>query len=243
VRPASGPLAAGTLDGMAWSFGRRRPVTYLLGEPVDPYPAETPEARRGRVLRITEMGEPVLHTPARTVTEFSTPELARLIDDMFATMEVAEGVGLAAPQVGVDLRVFIYDLTDERGDRHVGHVVNPVLEVDQDAEPLTEDEGCLSLPGAYEPLERPGAATVRGVDQHGGPLQLTASGYLARCFIHEAQHLDGTLFFDHLSAELQADALHQRDEERPHVLAGRHELAVELEKTPADYPERPAGGR
>lgn len=228
---------------MAWSFGRRRPVTYLLGEPVDPYPAQTPEARRGRVLRITEIGEQILHTPAADVTEFSTPELARLIDDMFATMEVAEGVGLAAPQVGVGLRLFVYDLTDERGDRHVGHVVNPQLEVDLDAEQLTEEEGCLSIPGAYEPLDRPGAATVRGVDQHGGPLQLTASGYLARCFIHEAQHLDGTLFFDHLSPELQEDALHQRDEERPHVLAGRHELAIELEKVPADYPELPAGGR
>lgn len=228
---------------MAWSFGRRRPVTYLLGEPVDPYPAQTPEARRGRALRITEIGEQVLHAPAADVTEFSTPELARLIDDMFATMEVAEGVGLAAPQVGFGLRLFVYDLTDERGDRHVGHVVNPQLEIDLDAEQLTEDEGCLSIPGAYEPLDRPGAATVRGVDQHGGPVQLTASGYLARCFIHEAQHLDGTLFFDHLSPELQEDALHQRDEERPHVLAGRRELAIELEKVPADYPELPAGGR
>jgi peptide deformylase len=228
---------------MAWNFGRRRPVTYLLGEPVDPYPAQTPEAKRGHVRRITEIGEPVLHTPARDVTEFSTTELARLIDDMFATMEVAEGVGLAAPQLGVGLRVFVYDLTDERGDRHVGHVVNPQLELDDEAEPLTEDEGCLSIPGAYEPLERAGGATVRGVDQHGGPLQLTATGYLARCFIHEAQHLDGTLFFDHLPSKLQEDALRQRDEERPHVLAGRRELAIELEKVPATYPDRPAGGR
>ena len=228
---------------MAWSFGRRRPTTYLLGEPVDPYPAQAPEVARGHVRRITELGEPVLHAPARTVEEFSTPELARLIDDMFATMEGAEGVGLAAPQVGVDLRVFVYDLTDSRGDRHVGHVVNPVLEIDEDAEPETEDEGCLSLPGAYEPLERPGGATVRGVDQHGGPLQLTASGYLARCFVHEAQHLDGTLYWDHLSPELQADALRQRDEERADVLAGRREVAIELDKTPADYPDAPAGGR
>lgn len=228
---------------MAWSFGRRRPITYLLGEPADPYPAQTPESRRGRVLRITEIGEPVLHTPARAVGRFSTPELARLVDDMFATMEVAEGVGLAAPQVGVDLRLFVYDLTDERGDRHVGHVVNPVLEVDDTAPTETEDEGCLSVPGAYVPLERPGGATVRGVDQFGGPVQLEASGYLARCFIHEAQHLDGTLYWDHLDPAAQADALRQRDEERAHVLAARHELAVELDKTPAEYPESPAGGR
>ena len=218
-------------------------MTYLLGQPVDPYPAQAPEAARGKVRRITEIGEPVLHTPARHVEQFSTRELARLVDDMFATMEVAEGVGLAAPQVGVDLRLFVYDLTDEHGDRHVGHVVNPELEVDLDAEPETEEEGCLSVPGAYAPLERPGGATVRGVDQNGGPVQLTATGYLARCFIHEVQHLDGILYWDHLSPELQADALRQRDEEREHILAGRHELAIELEKVPAQYPERPAGGR
>ncbi|WP_125773149.1 peptide deformylase [Antribacter gilvus] len=224
-----------------WSFGKRKPVTYLLGEPVEDYPAIAPEVLRGRPLRITEIGEPVLHTPTRRVTEFSTPELARLIDDMFTTMEVAEGVGLAATQVGSDLRVFVYDLTDENGDRHVGHVVNPELEVDLEAEPEVEEEGCLSVPGAFEPLERPGGATVRGVDQHGGPLQLTATGYLARCFIHETQHLDGLLYWDHLSPELQQDALRQRDENRANVLAGRHEIAIELEMAPAEYPEQPPG--
>ena len=110
-------------------------------------------------------------------------------------------------------------------------------------EPETEEEGCLSVPGAYEPLERPGAATVQGVDQHGAPVQLSGTGYLARCFIHESQHLDGTLYWDHLSPELQADALEQRDEERPQIVAERREIAIELDKTPPDYPEKPAGGR
>ncbi len=222
---------------------RRRPQTFLLGEPVKDYPAYAPESERGRPLRITEIGEPVLHTPARPVTEFGTPELARLVDDMFATMDVAEGVGLAAPQVGVDLRVFVYDLTDDHGDRHVGAVVNPELEMDLDAEPELEDEGCLSVPGAYVPLERPGRAVIRGVDMNGGPVQLEATGYLARCFIHEAQHLDGTLYWDHLTPEQQADALRQRDENRADILAGRREIAIELEKTPAEYPTEPAGGR
>lgn len=215
----------------------------MLGERVKDYPAYAPESQRGRVLRITEIGEPVLHTPARPVTELGTPELARLIDDMFTTMDVAEGVGLAAPQVGVDLRVFVYDLTDDAGDRHVGAVVNPELELDLDADPEVEDEGCLSVPGAYAPLERPGGATIRGVDQLGGPVQLEATGYLARCFIHEAQHLDGTLYWDHLTPEQQADALRQRDEKRAEVLAQRREIAIELEKRPAEYPEAPAGGR
>lgn len=213
----------------------------MLGERVKDYPAYAPESQRGRVLRITEIGEPVLHTPARPVTELGTPELARLIDDMFTTMDVAEGVGLAAPQVGVDLRVFVYDLTDDAGDRHVGAVVNPELELDLDADPEVEDEGCLSVPGAYAPLERPGGATIRGVDQLGGPVQLEATGYLARCFIHEAQHLDGTLYWDHLTPEQQADALRQRDEKRAEVLAQRREIAIELEKRPAEYPEAPAG--
>lgn len=224
-----------------WNFGRRKPVTYLLGEPAEDYPAIAPEVLRGHPLRITEIGEPVLHAPTRKVTEFSTPELARLIDDMFTTMEVAEGVGLAATQVGSDLRVFVYDLTDEQGDRHVGAIVNPELELDLEAEPETEDEGCLSVPGAYEPLERPGGATVRGVDQYGAPVQLTATGYLARCFIHETQHLDGVLYWDHLTPELQADALRQRDEHRANILVGRREIAIELEKTPAEYPEQPPG--
>lgn len=226
-----------------WNLGRRKPVTYLLGEAVEDYPARAPEARRGRVLRITEIGEPVLHQPTRAVTEFSTPELNRLIDDMFATMEVAQGVGLAATQVGSDLRVFVYDLTDSRGDRHIGHVVNAELEMDTSGDPVEEDEGCLSVPGAYEPLERPAGATVRGVDRDGNPLRLTGTGYLARAFIHESQHLDGTLYWDHLSEELQKDALSQRDEERADVLAQRREIAVELGKEPALYPARPAGDR
>ncbi|GAA4717245.1 peptide deformylase [Isoptericola chiayiensis] len=228
---------------MPWTFGRRRPTTYLLGDAVDPYPAQAPESVRGRALRITEIGEPVLHTPARTVERFSTPELARLVDDLFATMDVAQGVGLAAPQVGVDLRVFVYDVTDDRGDRHVGHVVNPELTVDTSAELVTEDEGCLSVPGAYEPLARREAATVRGVDLHGGPVELHGTGFLARAFIHECQHLDGTLYWDHLSSELQQDALRQRDAERADVLATRREIAIELGKRPADYPAAPAGGR
>ncbi|WP_418275014.1 peptide deformylase [Isoptericola jiangsuensis] len=228
---------------MGWSFGRRRPTTYLQGVAVEQYPAQAPEARRGRALRITEIGEPVLHTPARDVETFSTPELARLIDDMFTTMEVAQGVGLAAPQVGVDLRVFVYDVTDDRGDRHVGHVVNPVLDIDTTAELVTEDEGCLSVPGAYVPLARRSAVSVRGVDQLGAPVQLEATGFLARCYIHECQHLDGVLYWDHLDADGQADALRQRDEERADILAERREIAIELDKRPAEYPDAPAGGR
>ncbi len=96
----------------------------VQGKPVDSYPTWAPEAARGKVLRVTVVGEDVLHRRNADVTEFGTPELHTLIDDMFRTMYVAEGVGLAANQVGVDLRVFVYDCPDDDGVRHVGHVIN-----------------------------------------------------------------------------------------------------------------------
>ncbi|MDR0483225.1 MAG: peptide deformylase [Cellulomonadaceae bacterium] len=220
---------------------RRGQKTYLNGKRALRYPEYAPESERGRDLRITERGEPVLHTPAAEITAASTPalgspELATLIDDMFATMDVAQGVGLAAPQVGVGLRVFVYDVTDDDDVRHVGHVINPVLAVDAEVDPITDREGCLSVVGAYEDLERPGGASVTGVDRDGKPVRLEATGYLARAFIHECQHLDGVLYFDHLTAEQQADCLAQRDAQRATVLAERHEMALYLGKEPAVYP-------
>jgi peptide deformylase len=221
----------------------RRPVTFVLGKKVKSYPDFAYETQRGTARRVTEIGEPVLHTPAAAITEFGTPELATLVDDMFASMDVAQGVGLAAPQIGVGLQVFVYDLVDENEDRHVGAVINPTLTMDMVVEPITQDEGCLSVPGAFEPLSRPGAATIEGFDLHGSPIKLTAEGYLARCFIHEAQHLQGTLYWDHLSPELQADALRQRDENRATVITERAEAAADLDKVAPDYPEAPAGGK
>ena len=100
----------------------------VQGQLVDAYPSMPPEARRGSARRITEVGEEVLSRPCREVTTFGTPELSALIDDMFLMMYIAEGAGLAANQVGVDLRLFVFDCLDGRGGRHVGHVVNPVLE-------------------------------------------------------------------------------------------------------------------
>ncbi|GAA3219415.1 peptide deformylase [Oerskovia jenensis] len=224
-----------------FTFGRRRPTTYVLGQPVKSFPEIAPEVERGNILRITEIGESVLHTPCREVTEFGTPELAQLVDDLFTTMFVAEGVGLAAPQVGVDLRVFVYDVEDENEDRHVGHVVNPVLEVFDGPEDEIEesDEGCLSIPGAYSPLARPVKAVVRGVDQHGKPVELQGSHFLGRALQHEAQHLDGTLYFDHLTPAAQEAVIAEMHQERPGVLEERLELSEALGKTPAEYPVAP----
>jgi peptide deformylase len=147
------------------------------------------------VRKIRVVGDPVLHSPARTVTSFDG-DLSTLIDDMFATLAVAEGVGLAAPQVGVDLAVFVYDCPDESGERQLGHVVNPVIETGGTVE--LSDEGCLSVPGPFHQLGRSTTATVRGVDRTGAPVTVTGRDYFARCLQHETDHLRGVLYIDYL---------------------------------------------
>jgi peptide deformylase len=150
----------------------------------------------GNPRKILVVGDPVLHLPCRPVTSFDD-ELARLIADMFASMYVAEGVGLAAPQLGSDLAVFVYDCPDSEGVRHVGHIVNPVMgarSIEQD----DGDEGCLSVPGPVHELERAWQATVSGVDQTGQPVEVTGTGFFARCLQHEYDHLQGVLYIDHL---------------------------------------------
>jgi peptide deformylase len=145
--------------------------------------------------KIRVVGDPVLHTPTREVTEFDEA-LAALVDDMFASLAVAGGVGLAAPQIGVGLAVFVYDCPDETGVHQVGHVVNPTLTTS--GEQVATDEGCLSVPGPYYELARAMQATVRGVDKTGAPVEVSGTGYFARCLQHETDHLRGVLYIDHL---------------------------------------------
>lgn len=145
--------------------------------------------------KIVIVGDPVLATPCAPVTEFDAG-LAELIDDMFASLAVAEGVGLAAPQIGVGLAVFVYDCPDDAGERHRGHIVNPTIETS--GEPITADEGCLSVPGPYHELDRASTATVHGVDKDNQPIEVTGTGFFARCLQHETDHLRGTLYIDHL---------------------------------------------
>ncbi len=150
----------------------------------------------GTARKITVVGDPVLATPAAPVTAFDA-ELAGLIDDMFASMYAANGVGLAAPQIDVSRAVFVYDCTDAAGERHVGHVVNPVIVSTSGPEDLG-DEGCLSVPGPFHELGRPSTVTVRGVDRTGAPVEVTGTGFFARCLIHETEHLAGVLYIEHL---------------------------------------------
>ncbi|MBC2907280.1 peptide deformylase [Streptomyces cupreus] len=198
------------------------PSVFLQGRPVDSYPPLAPEARRGSVRRITEVGEEVLHKPCRDVTEFG-PDLAALIDDMFLTMYIADGCGLAANQVGVDLRLFVYDCPDDDGARHIGHIVNPVLEQLDPAgrRLLDEGEGCLSVPGAVKAVPRPDRAVVRGRDKDGKPVVVEGTGYFARCLAHETDHTHGQVYLDRLSQRDRKDALRQVADRREEVLARR----------------------
>lgn len=152
-------------------------------------------------LSIRRLGDPVLRTPAEPVTTFDR-ELRRLVDDMFAAMYDADGMGLAAPQVGVGLRLFVYDSMNGRR----GAVANPELTIDDPTE-LVEDEGCLSVPGLRYPLGRATAAIVRGQDAKGKPVEVKARGYLARCLQHEADHLEGVVYVDKLPKALRREAM------------------------------------
>ncbi|WP_329116207.1 peptide deformylase [Streptomyces sp. NBC_01353] len=171
---------------------------------------------RGTVRPITVVGNPVLHKECKEVTEFGD-ELAALIDDMFASQKAAEGVGLAANQIGVDLKVFVYDCPDDEGMRHTGVVVNPVLQdLPADRRVLDDsNEGCLSVPTAYASLARPDVAEVHGQDAQGNPIKVRGTGYFARCLQHETDHLYGYLYIDRLSKRDRKDALRQMEEGTP----------------------------
>ncbi len=171
---------------------------------------------RGAARPITVVGNPVLHKECQDVTEFDD-KLSALIDDMFASQRAAEGVGLAANQIGVDLKVFVYDCPDDDGVRHVGVVCNPVLEeLPAESRVLEEaNEGCLSVPTAYAELARPDYAVVRGQDAQGNPIKVRGSGYFARCLQHETDHLYGYLYIDRLSKRDRKDALRQMADGTP----------------------------
>ncbi len=151
-------------------------------------------------------GEPVLHHPARVVTAFDGL-LARLETDLVDTMRVANGVGLAANQIGVDLRVYVFDCPEHRDDPDArvvhGTVVNPVLELtprkEWERDPDPDDEGCLSVPGEAFPVARSPWARVTGVDVRGRPVVFEGRDLLARCLQHETDHLDGRVYLDRVA--------------------------------------------
>lgn len=138
-------------------------------------------------------GDPVLRTPAEPVTTFDK-ELRKLVRDLVDTMQDAPGVGLAAPQIGVGLRVFTYDIEGV-----VGHLINPVLDLSEEQQ--DGDEGCLSFPGLAFPCKRAMNAVAKGFNEYGDPIVIEGSELLARCVQHETDHLDGVLFIDRLDPD------------------------------------------
>jgi peptide deformylase len=163
---------------------------------------ELPEG--GTVRSMTRWGEEVMHHPARPVTSYDE-ELRALAADMTATMYAADGVGLAACQIGVDLAVFVFDCPDASGRSTVGVVCNPVLTLPEgrDRQLDDDDEGCLSFPGAFVTCARPDRATVTGFGLDGEPVEFSGDGMLARCLQHETDHTRGTVFGDRLPTKLR----------------------------------------
>lgn len=149
-------------------------------------------------------GEPVLHARAAEVTVFDD-ELKQLVADMYETMDKAPGVGLAAPQIGVGLRIFVYSYEDDEGNPLRGEVINPTIQLGpiskESADEDTEVEGCLSAPGERFPLKRADWAIVDGVDLQNKPVHIEANGWFARIMQHEYDHLDGFLYLDKLAKE------------------------------------------
>jgi peptide deformylase len=160
----------------------------------------------GQARPITRYGDPVLHRRCAEVTVFDD-DLRALVADMFASMYAARGVGLAANQIGVDARIFVYDCPDADDVSRVGHVINPVLHLPPDRGLDEDTEGCLSVPGPHVELPRPATASVTGVDMDGNPVRVDGTGTLARCLQHETDHLDGLLYVDRLPAKLRKKIL------------------------------------
>ena len=152
---------------------------------------------------IVRYGADVLHRPAAPVAAI-TPDIQALVDDMIQTMYAAPGIGLAAPQVGAGVRIFVCDISNGRNAADLMTFVNPEF-VERDGMQL-EEEGCLSVPGFNATVARPLRAILKGMDRDGNQRTVEATGLLARCFQHEMDHLDGTVFVDRLRG-LQKDLM------------------------------------
>lgn len=146
------------------------------------------------VLPIELLGSPVLRQRAQEVAEVDH-EVRRLVADMFETMYDAEGIGLAAPQVGISRRVIVVDVHDDSAPPFA--LINPEIRELADARERAE-EGCLSIPGLTAVVERPGSVVVEAMDPEGKPVRMVAGEMLGRCIQHEIDHLDGVLFIDHI---------------------------------------------
>ncbi|MCL4784710.1 MAG: peptide deformylase [Bryobacterales bacterium] len=147
--------------------------------------------------KVVKWGDPVLETPAAPVTNFGTPELRQLIEDMFETMYANKGVGLAAPQIGLSQRLAVVDTSAGEDPAMRRVLINPTITVREGR--VVDEEGCLSIPGFRENVARALEVVVEGKDVEGADVRLEARELMSRAFQHEIDHLDGILFLQHLS--------------------------------------------
>jgi peptide deformylase len=158
--------------------------------------AETPEAAPRKIYPIVRYGDPVLEKPAATVKKFDA-ELEQLVEEMFASMYAAQGVGLAAPQVGKGIRLTVIDVSNGKNPEAKIILINPEI-IHAEGE-VREEEGCLSIPGFRGYVVRPQFVTVKAQNVKGEPFEIRGENLLARAFCHEIDHLNGVLFLQHLS--------------------------------------------
>ena len=156
---------------------------------------------------IVRYGNPVLERPAETVTEFDTPELKKLLEDMFESMYAAKGVGLAAPQIGIGRRIAVIDPSNGQDEAQRLVLINPEIVKIEGAQ--VGEEGCLSIPGFREQVKRAQRVTVRAQDVTGAAYEKTEEDLLARAFLHETDHLNGRLYINHVSA-LKRDLIRRK---------------------------------
>jgi peptide deformylase len=175
---------------------------------------------------IRHFGDPVLVTPATAVIDFDK-ELRTLVKDLTETMLAAPGAGLAAPQIGVPLRVFVWDVDGE-----LGHLINPSLDLSTDLQ--EGDEGCLSFPDLVYPTPRAMRAVAKGFNMHGDPITVEGTELLARALQHETDHLDGILFIDRLSSEDRKAAMKEIRESEWFGMAAANGSAPTIKVSPHD---------
>jgi peptide deformylase len=156
---------------------------------------------------IVKFGDPVLEQRGETVQEFDTPELHKLLEDMFESMYVSKGVGLAAPQIGISRRIAVIDLSLGEDPAQKLVLINP--EIIRSEGKLVTEEGCLSVPGFREPVKRGAVVTARAQNAKGETFEVTGEELLARALQHEIDHLSGKLYLSHLSV-LKRDIIRRR---------------------------------
>jgi peptide deformylase len=178
------------------------------------------------IMPIRHFGDPVLVTPASHVTDFDK-ELRVLVKDLTDTMLDAPGAGLAAPQIGVPLRVFVWDV-----DEALGHLINPTLDLSEDLQ--DGDEGCLSFPDLVYPTPRAFRAVAKGFNMHGEPITVEGTELLARALQHETDHLNGILFIDRLSEEDRKLAMKEIRESDWFGMANSSGLEPKIKVSPHD---------